>query len=204
MIFLLSPRSVSWAFIFLLIISFSTAAQQKTNLEVFKFLIDSSFSEIFVEKNDSIPNVIVTLNLGTSFGIFENHIYHAIQSQNKKIIPLRTSASFCELNYVLENASVEYGEVFRDGLLGDHFLSRKISVTGNYRLGGEYTILKDFALSNLDTVKFNEVQFLENSSYPFSQGKIPAEPFFSNLFEPLVAITTAAAVIVLFFTVRSK
>jgi hypothetical protein len=64
--------------------------------------------------------------------------------------------------------------------------------------------VKDFYYESIDTVEFDEIQTLENPSYPFTQGRIPTEPFMSNLFEPLVALTTAAVVIALFFKVRSK
>jgi len=53
-------------------------------------------------------------------------------------------------------------------------------------------------------VKVEEIKYLQNESFPFTTGKIPPEPFLSAIAEPLIAIGTAAAVVILFFSVRSK
>ena len=62
----------------------------------------------------------------------------------------------------------------------------------------------EFEFSIIDTVKVDELKYLQSESFPFTKGKIPPEPFLSGIAEPLIAIGVAAAVVILFFSVRSK
>lgn len=188
----------------IIIANLSLNSQTKTNMDVFKSLIDSSITEVFLNETDSQKDIYLDLKLGSSYSIFENQIFKSVQAQKKNISSTSNPSENIGLSYSIENAIVNYGEVFRDGFLGDHFTERKIFVSGSYRFQDNEMKIKDFYLENIDTVKFDEIQTQENSSYPFTKGEIPSEPFLSNLFEPLVAITTAAVVIALFFTVRSK
>lgn len=187
-----------------IIANLSLSSQTKSNLDVFKSLIDSSITEVFLNETDSQKDIFLDLKLGSSYSILENQIFKSIQAQKKNISLISNPSENIGLSYSIENAVVNYGEVFRDGFLGDHFTERKIFVSGSYRFQDKEMMINDFYLQNIDTVKFDEIQTQENSSYPFTKGEIPSEPFLSNLFEPLVAITTAAVVIALFFTVRSK
>jgi hypothetical protein len=179
-------------------------SQIKTNLDVFKVLVDSSISEALTDISDSQKEIYADLKLTSQYLVFENQIIKSIQTQKKNITTTSSTPENIRLSYSIENAAVNYGEVFRDGFLGTHFVDRKIFISGSYRFNSQEMRVKDFYYESKDTVKFDELQSLENSSYPFTQGGIPTEPFLSNLFEPLVALTTAAVVIALFFTVRSK
>jgi len=187
-----------------LLINVSLQAQTKTNLDVFKVLVDSSITEALVNISDSPKDIYLDLKLGSSYAILEDQIFKSIKAHKKNISLISNPSENIGLSYSIENAVVNYGEIFRDGFLGDHFVERKIFISGSYRFQDKEVKIKDFYFDNIDTVKFDEIQILENSSYPFTKGEIPSEPFLSNLFEPLVAITTAAVVIALFFTVRSK
>lgn len=187
-----------------LLINVSHQAQTKTNLDVFKVLVDSSITEALVNISDSPKDIYLDLKLGSSYAILEDQIFKSIKAHKKNISLISNPSENIGLSYSIENAVVNYGEIFRDGFLGDHFVERKIFISGSYRFQDKEVKIKDFYFDNIDTVKFDEIQTLDNYSYPFTKGEIPSEPFLSNLFEPLVAITTAAVVIALFFTVRSK
>lgn len=204
MMFFFSPRIISWAVISYLLLSLPLHAQTKTNLDIFKSFVDSSINEVLVSIPDKEVPIILSFKPGSAFDILEDQVFRTMQDNNRKIISDEANNSAWKLNYTIESSSVQYGEVFRDGLLGDHLMTRKLSLQGSYRLMNEQSVVKDFNYSNTDTVKFDEAEALENSSYPFTKGTIPTEPFLSNLFEPLVAITAAAVVITLFFTIRSK
>jgi len=179
-------------------------SQTKTNLEVFKVLVDSSISEALADISDIQKEIYADLKLASQYAVFENQIIKSIQAEKKNASTASNAPENIRLSYSIENAAVSYGEVFRDGFLGTHFVDRKIFISGSYLFNNEEMRVKDFYYESIDTVEFDKIQTLENSSYPFTQGEIPTEPFMSNLFEPLVAITTAAVVIALFFTVRSK
>jgi hypothetical protein len=180
------------------------SSQTKTNLDIFKVLVDSSISEAFADISDSQKEIYADLKLTSQYSVFENQIFKSIQAEEKNANTTSNAPENVRLRYSIENAAVNYGEVFRDGFLGDHFVDRKIFISGSYNLQNKEMSVKDFYYESIDTVEFDEIQTLENPSYPFTQGGIPTEPFMSNLFEPLVALTTAAVVIALFFTVRSK
>ncbi len=188
---------------FVVVFNFSLFPQTKTNLEVFKELVDSSVSQIIRNENIS-SDVFLEVNFSPSFQVLENQVYQSFSAQNKNIINWDNPSGSVFLNYSLENAKVDYGEIFRDGFLGDQYLERKISLTGSWRLNKEAVITQDFHYEKIDTVLFSEIAEIENYAYPFTKGTIPTEPFLSNIFEPLVAVTTAAVVIALFFTIRSK
>jgi hypothetical protein len=204
MINLLDPQLMSWITIFVVITNLSVKAQTQTNLDIFKELVNQSIIQSLKGVHDSQENVYLNLKLGSSYKIFEDQIYRSVKSQKKSIVPVYNPQENLELNYTMENASVSYGEIFRDGFLGGYFVLRKIFISGSYRLQGKTNLADNFYCENVDTVKFDDLRALENSSYPFTQGEIPSEPFFSSLFEPIVAVTTAAVVIILFFSVRSK
>ena len=108
------------------------------------------------------------------------------------------------INYSIDNASVKYGEMERDGFWGDFIMPRKIELGGNYSLSNRIINSQTFNLTYYDTVAVDNVKVIENPSFPFTQGEVPSEPFFSGLFEPVVAIGSAAIAVILFFTIRSK
>jgi hypothetical protein len=83
-------------------------------------------------------------------------------------------------------------------------MPRHSAVFGNYLLTFSENGKTKFEFSAVDTVKVEDVKLLENESFPFTQSNIPAEPFMSGIAEPLIAITAAAAIIILFFSIRSK
>jgi hypothetical protein len=104
----------------------------------------------------------------------------------------------------MEGAGVEYGEMFRDGWFGTHYIQRYSTIFGNYLNTFSDTGKQEFEITLVDTVKVDDIKFIENESFPFTQGTTPSESFLSGFAEPLIAIGTAAAVIVIFFTVRSE
>ena len=92
----------------------------------------------------------------------------------------------------------------RDGLLGDEKVPRILELKGNYLIKNSKETVKTFEYFYADTISVDEIKSVENISYPFTQAEVPAEPFFSNLWEPVIAIGAAAVAVYLFFSVRSK
>lgn len=201
---LFSPQLKLWAAFFVIYFGFSVQAQTKTNLEIFKSLVDSSISDIFRGISDVSGNILINIRSSPSYQVFENQIFQSVTSLNKNIIKTSDEIHSPSLNYVIEDAKVKYGDIFRNGLLGDYFVERIVMLSGGFTFQGGEIKTDNFYYKNIDTVLYDEISSLENSAYPFSRGELPAEPFLSNIFEPIVALTTAAIVITLFFTVRSK
>lgn len=178
--------------------------QTRDNLEIFYTLVDSSGENIINNLSGSGKNLNLNLNLGKSYSLFANHLMSIFYKSGYKINSQDASGGKININYVLDQAKVSYGDIFRNGLFGSYFLPRKIKISGNYSIKNNSFIYKEFHYNFLDTVKVDSIKVLENSSYLFTQGDVPPEPFFSSLFEPLIAIGTAAIAVYLFFTIRSK
>ena len=62
----------------------------------------------------------------------------------------------------------------------------------------------EFSLSEEDRVPFSDIVKIENRALPFTQGRIPDEPLFSSLLEPIIAIGTTVVTVFLLFSVRSN
>jgi hypothetical protein len=183
---------------------FSTGifAQTKTNLDIFYTLVDSSVNDFISQIPETEDSLELNLNLGGSYLLFENRIIGDLFSYGKFIAAENKNAE--KINYIINNARVEYGEIFRDGFFGDYFISRKLFLDGNFLIKRSSPFYKEFNFSFTDTIRYNEIKDVENDSFPFTKGEVPSEPFFSGLFEPVVAIGTAALAVILFFSIRSK
>jgi len=192
-------------FLVLILMSGIIFPQTKTNLQVLYSLNDSLVNQIvenIPQKNDKI---ILTLNLGDSYSIFSNHIKNDFIKNGKEIFTIpQEELKLPEINIVLEEAGVQYGEVDRDGWFGDYYVPRTLLIKGHYLNTASNNGLQQYFITAIDTVKVEELESLENNSFPFTKGNIPAEPFLSSVWEPIIAIGVAAAAILLLFSVRSK
>ena len=175
-------------------------SQSKTNLEVFYSLVDLSVAQ-FIYSSNPPAKIKVEMNNGDVYSIFNNRILGNLKS--KGIVPANDMRdSLLLFSYTVEKPLTQYTEIFRDGLFGSFFVQREISLKGNYFYSGSGK--KEFYFSYSDSVKVDDIKNLENISFKFTNAALPPEPFFTGLFEPVVALGTAAAAVILFFTVRSR
>ena len=180
-------------------------AQTKTNLEVFYSLTDSLVSDINSELPEAKNQILLSLNNGEVYSIFNNNIKTDFIKSGKKVWDVPPDEiNIPEVNIVIESASVNYGEVFKDGWFGSYYTNRQLSLKGNYLQTFSDKGKQNFNLVYSDSILVDQIGELENASFPFTQGQIPSEPFLSGLVEPILAIGTAAAMVILFFSVRSK
>ena len=196
------------SFLLLIIILLSTPeikSQTKTNLDVFYSLTDSLVDQINSEIPSTEKKILLTLNLGQSYSLFSNSIIERFRRSGKEILERPSDElNIHKIDIVFEGVGVEYGEMFRDGWFGSHYIQRYSTIFGSYLQTHSEGGNRDFEFTAIDTVKVDDLKFLENESFPFTKGNIPSEPFLSGFAEPLIAIGIAAAVIVIFFTVRSE
>ena len=180
-------------------------SQTKTNLEVFYSLTDSLVSDINSELPEAKNQILLSLNNGEVYSIFNNNIKTDFIKSGKKVWDVPPDEiNIPEVNIVIESASVNYGEVFKDGWFGSYYTNRQLSLKGNYLQTFSDKGKQNFNLVYSDSILVDQIGELENASFPFTQGQIPSEPFLSGLAEPILAIGTAAAMVILFFSVRSK
>ncbi|MGQ9798890.1 MAG: hypothetical protein ACUVRG_06305 [Ignavibacterium sp.] len=190
--------------LFLLVIFLSTIpvhGQSKTNLEIFFSQIDSAGREIL--SNISDKNTLLKINFlaGSEYSILENRLTSFLIKNGLKI-SLDENSSL-KLNFAITETSVKYNDSFRDGLFGDILVERTVVLNGNYLIP-EQNLSKDFSYLSTDTIKYEQLNEIENRAYPFTQNNHPSEPFISSLIEPVIAVGAAATAVILFFTIRSK
>ncbi|MFA5803566.1 MAG: hypothetical protein WC879_02885 [Melioribacteraceae bacterium] len=187
-----------------LLISVSSIAQTKTNIDVIYKLIDRS-----VSRADSVLGTKQTINLSfTSLLILEVLKPKIFQTFNEHGYLLTTSTieSNSAVNYAVTSLKVEYRNPFSDGLFGGLLLERKITFYYSLTITGTDKTIKSFSYleNQIDTVKVDEISGLENKTLPFTQSSIPSTPLLSNLWEPIIVVGTLIVTIVLLFSIRSK
>ena len=199
------PGKIFFLLIAVTLLSFKGNCQTKTNLEVFYSLTDSLVDQIVTEIPTEEDRILLKLNLGQSYSLFSNNIKARFNKYGKEILDYSNdSLNIPHLDIVMEGAGIEYGEMFKDGWFGSYYIQRYSTIFGNYLSTFNIAGKREFEITRIDTVEVEDIKYLENDSFPFTKGNVPSEPFISGLAEPLIAIGTAAVVVVLFFTIRSK
>ena len=108
---------------------------------------------------------------------------------------------------VVEDISVVYRNAGQSSVFGRELLDR--SVTASVHLRGTFEDSLEpafdtrFESSVRDTIAATDVEFVETSYLPFTQGRVPQGGFFSTVLEPVVILGTIAVAVLLLFTVRS-
>ena len=188
-----------------IIFPFFVFGQTKTNLNIYNELVDSSVISLINNLPVGEKEINLKLELGESYSFFQNRILYDL---NEKEIKINLFPTLIEGNYrviyVLEEIKVEYSDIEREGLFGEFMMPRELTLKGNFNISKENIFTKNFNYTFLDTVNVKAVNDIENGSYSFTKGEMPSEPFFSSITEPVIAISSAAVAIILFFTIRSK
>jgi hypothetical protein len=194
----------SFRFLFFLLIFQATLySQTVSNIDKFYSLVDSA-SNLLLKDLGNTNKVKLELNLGTDYSLFANQIRGKLLRNGKEIVSdNQVGDNLVRVNFVIDNSKVTYSDPERDGIFGDFYTERTIGLSVNYLISSDQS-LKSFNLTSKDTINVKDVENVENRSYPFTQGELPPEPFFSSLLEPIVAIGAAAVIVILFFSVRSK
>lgn len=195
-------KSLRFLFV-LLLFQISVYPQAISNLDKFYALIDSASSLLIKDLGDA-RKVNLELNFGIDYSVFANQVRGKLLRNGVQLVGDNSDdQNFVRVNFVVDNSFVGYSEPEKDGIFGDFFTERTINLSGNYFISNKSQV-KDFKLTAIDTINVEDVEYVENRSYPFTLGDLPPEPFFSSLLEPIVAIGAAATVIILFFSVRSQ
>jgi len=195
----ISLRLVFVVFLF----QISGYSQITSNLDQFYTLVDSA-SDLLIKDLGGTNKANLELNFGVDYSVFANKVRGKLLRNGIQLVGDNPGEeNFVRVNFVLDNCFVGYSEPEKDGVFGDFLSERTIELSGNYFISNQSHV-KDFKLTVKDTIKVENVEEVENRSFPFTQGELPPEPFFSSLLEPIVAIGAAAVTIILFFSVRSK
>jgi hypothetical protein len=166
-------------------------------------ILDSLVERVSVDISNQIPNDAKPLKL-----ILSEHPaswlvkQHLINNLSKKQIQLTDSASENNLNINILKISVEYKLI-----KADDKLNRLITVDiDGYIKNKQITPIGKKKLVYSDTIATDDVGLVEASPYSFAKAAVPhpKESFFEKYFQPLIYVSSAVIVTVLFFTLRSK
>jgi hypothetical protein len=191
--------------LFLVFVSGTLTAQVPANLDKFYSLIDKSAAETIKSKAKKDNKVYIEFTSPADLAVLKNSLidkaslYSAVVQQKEK--------SDFVFSYSVVEAKVKYGECFTKSFLGRNYVEREVALKGfagiNNRLDDSFGS-GSFEYSVKDTVEYRQIKELGNPSYPFTNPEAPAEPFFSSILEPFIAIGVAVTTVYLLFTVRSK
>jgi len=111
-----------------------------------------------------------------------------------------------EVNYILSSVKAEYTSAFLDGFFGSTRLERNISTDYSLIITNKDGNIKSFELNEIqkDTVNLSDLSEIENQNLPFTQSKVPSQPFLTGFWEPIIAVGTLILTVILLFTIRSK
>lgn len=181
-----------------------TKGQTISNLDIFYILTDSVATEI-VTAIGSEKELLLTINYPVDYSLLRNRIILSLNQNDYKVNEI-TGSNINNISVFIDSAFVNYYDLSRNGLFGSYHISRKVILSGNYQhlIDNELKREGEFSYSFNDRIPFESVQNVEFYSIPYTQGEKPAEPFLASIIEPVIAIGTAAAAIILFFTIRSK
>ncbi|PIW70832.1 MAG: hypothetical protein COW08_00105 [Ignavibacteriales bacterium CG12_big_fil_rev_8_21_14_0_65_30_8] len=179
--------------------------QTKTNLNIFNELVDSSVVSLINNLHTNGNEINLKLELGNTYSLFQNRILYDLKEGNIKVnlFPQRNE-NITNINFAIEKMEVNYYDIERESLFGEFLMPRELTIKGNFSISRENTFTKNYNYTFLDTVNVKAVSELENASYTITKGKMPSEPFFSSITEPVIVISSAAVAVILFFTIRSK
>jgi len=192
--------------IFILVLLFSSGifGQDKSNLETINGLIDSSVVEIINSAGELSKSFALVNNSPLEFATLNHHVKTAIVKAGVNVQVGETSID--KINYSLTQVNVNYSSLFRDGIFGDYLLERNTVVSGEFSIQNSKNVsfANTFNYTLTDTIQYSNLGLVENNSLPFTKGNVPSAPLFPSILEPIIAVTSVAVTIILFFSVRSN
>lgn len=197
-------RKFLFILLFLNVFTGCLFCQVKTNAEKFYGLIEKSVSAVLNGKVKNDSRVFVDFSLPERFQLLKSSLLEKTSSF-VMVNPQKDNSDFI-LTYSIEDAKVRYGDTFTKSFLGRNYVEREVALKGfaNLNKPSENISTNRFEYAERDTVEYAGLRELGSPAYPFTNPEIPAEPFFSSIWEPIIAIGVAVTTVYLLFTVRSK
>jgi len=149
--------------------------------------------------------IYLAVNLPHSLEILKPVIIHCFTDIGYMLKSSSREAGI-EVNYILSSAKVEYTNSFLDGFFGSSKLVRNISTDYSLLITNKDKTIKSFEFNEFkkDTVNLSDLSEIENQNLPFTQSKVPSQPFLTGFWEPIIAVSTLILTVILLFTIRSK
>jgi len=142
---------------------------------------------------------------GGNTWFFEEGVLRGVAA--KGLEPNRSVTARYAAEVTLERSTVRYADPRSDGFLGPKIVSRDISLLLTVRVvdreSGHFGLTRSFGQSYQDTVRYADIDRLEQPVTPVTHGELPSEGLFASVLEPVVLVGALAVAVLLLFTVRS-
>lgn len=194
---------IKYLLFFFIFIAVRTPAQ--TNLDIISGFNDSLCARIKTESGITNVKIFLQNSFGSDYSYFHNKTAAGLAGLSLlNYKPFNCSKDSVILNYYIDKINVFYGETFRKKFLGDFYVCRNIFFSAGYAITGEKVLQKTAQYKYSDTVRVDDIKKYEADPFIFTKGETPKEYVYPTLLEPVIALGISAAVIILFFTIRSK
>lgn len=175
-------------------------AESKNLVEIFN-LLNVAVEEISSELNrKNIKEFKLFFNNSDKYKILENRV-----SANFQLFLNFPNKTENTLNISIDNISVYYGNTFRSWFFSELKCEREINLQLSYIFKStEETFANSFAVNFKDTINVDSIEMIEENGISFTLGNKPELPFFTSIFEPVLALAASIVAIFLLFSVRSN
>jgi len=187
--------------------------EQKTNLQIADSLtflaildhlseiqakhIDSiaiDVSQLVPEKQNYLRILLGNWFFSNSFQVYRN--YHQGMSFQGTVFEINQY----DLNII-------YSEPYEKKFLGSDFVRREVSLemNGQFYEAGEQRVELTLSTKKVftDEIPYAEISGIENRGYTFARGRRENYSFWDKVYEPVLALTSVAVLVYLFFSQRS-
>ena len=160
----------------MIVLTTNLLSQSLTNLEKIYELIDISAKEINSKITSNSNLIALKYNSTSELKILEQRVFFAFSRERKNLLTEIEQPNSI-LNYNIDNAGIDYKEVFKDGFFGDLLVERETLLKGSYFFENEGTILtsEKFEYAVTDTVNRDHINKIENISLPFTSSEVPPD-----------------------------
>jgi hypothetical protein len=178
-------------------------SQPKTNLDVIYDLIENNINKVMAKLPNEVEPFTFEFSSPEELSSLQGRYINRLSNMN--LLKEENSLNGV-LKYSLDQIGILYSEPFRESLLGDYKVERKIFLNANFAFGYGDKVKRSEIVESVysDTLYYSDIEKVEIPNLSITQGTKPAEPLFESLLEPVIAVGAVIVTIILLFTVRSK
>ena len=182
----------------------------QSNIEIFDLIVGKGLNELGNRLALLGNDKIYTLNIPAEKGL-DMYLKSIIEKkfQGYRIIFKDTTLkSDYIINIIPVILKTMYPDIKTEYGFGNKTIKRNLSINFSvsfYKSEQREKIYSyEFFDKYTDNVDYEMLEFVENSGYDFTKGKLPDENIFRKMLIPAVVVSASAIAIILFFVVRSK